>query len=359
MIRYYKYRSEFLTPFSTSAGTLKYREGIVLAFQTESFTAFGEVAPLPGFSQESITQVLQVLLHNKKFLEQAFLNDDAEQVISVLDHIHKFPSLSFGLDTLLHDFRAKQKGISLGELLFQQKEVAVPCNAVIGSGTADEILTKTDEAVEAGFETIKLKVGVDFNIEKNAIEQIRERYPKLKIRVDANQAWTVQEAIQKLGMLLPFGIEYCEEPLASPTEENLHELKTSVPMKIAADESVRNIQQVGEITAKNLFDILIIKPALMGRFNNLNVTKQLADTHTKDMILTTSFDGGIGRMATAVFASGMGSRNLAHGLATQALLKEQVGSSKNVKKGVFLISELSGLGSPVDLTYLEEIKSSV
>ena len=356
MLRFHKYRSPFKHPFITSAGTFNYREGIILSIKSDSFTAFGEVAPLPGFSEESLADVLTVLIQNKKFLEQAFLNDDAKQLISVLDQIHGFLSLSFGLDTLLHDFNAKKKGIPFSELLFEEKEISVPCNATIGSLSFEEALDLCREKVSDGFGTIKLKVGIDFELELEIISKIRDSYPELNIRIDANQAWDLEEAISNLSKLESYGIEYCEEPLKNPDSTSLSTLKSESIIKLATDENVRNIRQVREVTAQNNYDVIIIKPALMGLFDNANVTKVLSDTHNRVVVFTTSFDGVIGRIATAVLASGLGSRNYAHGLATGSFLVEQGVGTKQVKNGVFSVSEQSGLGYPVDLSHLEEIK---
>lgn len=84
-----------------------------MVFSDGEIEAYGEVAPLPGFNTESLQQVETVLKMNKDYLDNSFSQGQAREVLNVLNQVHQFPSLSFGLDTLLHDYEAKKKGKSL------------------------------------------------------------------------------------------------------------------------------------------------------------------------------------------------------------------------------------------------------
>ena len=117
MLSYYAFKIPFKTPFRISNQVISSRNGILLVFDAGDFQAYGEVAPLPGFSKESLEQVLSVLIENQKNLESAIRNDDAEQLISILDSIHCFPSLSFGLDSLILDLKSRQEGRLLSDML--------------------------------------------------------------------------------------------------------------------------------------------------------------------------------------------------------------------------------------------------
>ena len=355
MLKYFKYRIPFKKSFKTSAGEFNTRQGVVLAFKQDGIQAFGEVAPLPGFSAETFDQVSLVLKQNKKHLEQAFLNDEAKQIITVLDQIHQFPSLSFGLDTLWHDFQSKKENKSLAQYLFGSTNPSVKCNTTIGIQSNKAMVSHVQEKKDEGFDTFKLKVGVDFVKEKSALEFIRKTYPDIKLRIDANQAWDKKEAVKNLTSIEHLNIEYCEQPVSAADISELMWVKDRTEIKIAADESLGNKKLARELISQNSCDVIIIKPALLGLFENINVTKELADTHNMEVVFTTSLDGIIGRRTSAVLASGLGTKKFAHGLATGTLLNDKQVHTENIVNGSYLIPGTRGIGNLIDLTFLEEI----
>ncbi|MBO6525161.1 MAG: o-succinylbenzoate synthase [Balneolaceae bacterium] len=355
MLRFFKYSIPFKKPFKTASDEFKTREGIVLVFEHEDIQAYGEVAPLPGFSSETLVQTEVILQQNKKFLEQAFLNNDARQIITVLDQIHQFPSLSFGLDILWHDFQSKKEKKSLSDYLFGLKKPLVDCNTAIGIQSEKEMLAHIKQKKEEGFNTFKLKVGADFNKEKSALEFIRKTYPDIKLRIDANQAWDKESSVKNLNSIEHLDIEYCEQPVPAPDIEGLAWVKNRTEIKIAADESLGNKKLARELILQNNCDLIIIKPALMGLFENITVTKELANTHNIEVVFTTSLDGIVGRKASAILASGLGTKVFAHGLATGSLLEEQGAHSERFINGSYIISETQGIGNSIDLTFWEEI----
>lgn len=355
MLRYFRYSIPFSFPFRTSTGTISHREGIILSFETDGIVALGEVAPLPGYSNESLEQIIQVCLHNKKILNDAFYSGEAETIISLLDSIHQFPSLSFGLDTLNNDLRSKQTGLSFHEYLFKNPFQQVPCNFTVGLTNADDLIARVERAVSDGYQTIKFKAGNELNSELKIIKTVRKNFPEINIRIDVNQAWGKKEAIQNLNQFADLEIQYCEQPVPSSNLEDLREVKNQSLIPIAADEAARTIEDIHKLIEMNACNVLILKPMLFGRINNLIVTKELAFTHNIEVVFTTSFEGVIGRTATAILASGLGSQNLAHGLATGIYLKEGEAKDAEIHKGFYRVSEQAGLGNPVDLKYLEEI----
>ncbi|GAB5408206.1 MAG: dipeptide epimerase [Balneolaceae bacterium] len=354
MLRYFKYRTPFKKPFKTSLGLFTHREGIILVYKENEIQAFGEVAPLPGFSSESLTQVETVLIQNKKFLVGGFKDGNAEQVINVLDQIHEFPSLSYGLDTLQHDLKAKKQYKSLSTLLFNKEASPIICNTTVGIQSKKETITALINKLSKGFSTVKIKVGSDFNSEKEILEEIRKEFPLVKIRIDANQAWNEKSAIKNLQGFSKYNIEYCEQPVTANDIQALKKVTHSSDIKIAADESLGNKMRAKQLIEQNCCDLIIIKPALIGLFNTINVTKQLAETHDMEVVFTTLLDGIIGRKTSAILASGLGSKKYAHGLATGSLLSEQ-NVSNNIEQGAYHFSNFDGIGVSIDLTLLQEI----
>lgn len=355
MLSYYAFKIPFRSPFKISNQTLKVRVGILLVYNAGDFFAFGEVAPLPGFSKETIEQILPVLIENHSHLESAIRTDELDQFISIIDGIHQFPSLSFGLDALQADLTSKRKNQTLSNFFFNSSLDNPRVNGAIGIQDISQSLTKADELIKSGILTLKIKVGVDNNKERELLKAVRNSFPRVKIRIDANQAWTSNEAIKVLTDYEQFDIEYCEQPVNEHDQEGMKKVKNSVKIPIAADESVRSFKQAKSLIEQKACDLLIIKPSLFGRIKNSIVTKEWANSHGIDVVVTTAFDTIIGRTITAVLASGLGSTKYAHGLATGRFLREQGELPQEIHQGTYTLPNTPGIGRTIDLSYFKKI----
>lgn len=355
MLRIFTYRLPFKKPFSTGIGTFEYREGIILQFEKDNIVAYGEIAPLPGFSRESIDQVLPVLKLNKSHIEKSIKDGDETRFIYLLKQIHTFPSLFFGLDTLFHDYRAKLTNQPLRQYLFPGSPDRIKANAVIGMTSETEALKTAKKYSMEGFDTIKLKVGADFEKEKQIIKTLRTGLPEIKIRLDANQSWKVEQAIENLNVLEPFEIEYCEQPVHKDDFEGLKKVSSSSGIKIAADESLGNKKDAERLAKRGAVHFFILKPMVFGTFQDIDVTIKLAHSHAIDVVFTTSLESIIGRTATATLAVGWGNKAFAHGLSTGSLLTSDLGSEAGLKSAYYELNKESGLGIDIDLSKLREI----
>ncbi|MDZ7807109.1 MAG: hypothetical protein U5K71_08325 [Gracilimonas sp.] len=118
MLKYYKYHLPFSSPLQVSGKKFFHRDGVILTYEDPESgqTAYGEIAPLPGFSSEEIHEVIEVLRSNRGYISSSIKENNGAEALKVLDRIHRFPSLSFGLDTLLHDLAAKREGKIAGRI---------------------------------------------------------------------------------------------------------------------------------------------------------------------------------------------------------------------------------------------------
>ncbi|MEX0719179.1 MAG: o-succinylbenzoate synthase [Balneolaceae bacterium] len=356
MLQYFKYRLPFKQTFTVFGNEIEYREGIILVYREGKITAYGEAAPLPGFSIETLEQVETVLKVNHAVLQQGLQNNTAAQIVDILNKLHNFPSLSFGLDTLMHDFAAKKEQKTLAEYLFLDGINPLHSNAILPFQSIKNTLEKAEDFANQGFETFKVKVGENFSREAEVLRLLRKQYPHIKIRIDANQAWQVEEAISSLRSIESLQIEYCEQPVSGKNFKGLRKVKKSTTIPIAADESIRNKNDVIPLLKAEAIDMLILKPSLFGTFKNLFVTKSMADSHNIETVFTTSLESTVARAAIAVLASGLGSPEFAQGLGTGNLFKYDVGQNNWLNKPVIQLPKTPGLGISVDLDSLEEIK---
>ena len=357
MLKLYTYSLPFVSPFINSGNTFTHREGIIISFEHSGVTSYGEIAPLPGFSEFQLETIISILKLNKDVLQNALIQNEFEQYFHVLGQIHNIPSLKFGLDTLYHDYQAKKAGLPLVKYLFNDDfSPKVNVNATLGINTIENTINQAQELTHLGYNTFKLKVGEDFEKEYEILERLRSSFPEIKIRIDANQSWTYDQALENLQRCKHLGIEYCEEPLQANEKKTLTDLKSITHFNFAADESFRNKIDALQLIEQNAVEVFILKPMMFGSFSEINVTKQLVASHDISVVFTTSLESIIGRTMTTILALGLGAKKHAHGLATGSLLKYDIGKGSQISDGALCSSSALGLGVNLNFKTLKEIK---
>lgn len=324
----HSYKLPFSKPLQTSSQTFQYRKGFILSYSVEGQQLYGETAPLPGFSTETYRSVQKLLTSHQRTISKKL---DSSNPINKLQEFYKDeeipPSLQFGLDTLAYQIEARKNGQSLLSYLFTDISSHVKINTLV-SLQADHVLKEVTNKISSGFKTIKCKVGLHFDKELALLKNIRNNYPELTIRVDANQAWNLQEAFDHCNQLNKLDIEYCEEPLKETTPAALEQLYKNTSLPIALDESTTQHSYWPNLL--RFTEYLIIKPMVVGSFTKNIETKRFANTHNNKVVVTTSLESGIGRYFTGLMAAGLGSQNTAHGLSTGYLLAQDVFSVDNI-----------------------------
>lgn len=346
-LKLFRYNIPFTEPFRTASGVFKNRTGILIQLKKNKITALGEASPLPGFSRESLMQVVDKIQAHKKDIQTYFASSfTLDSTFAFLKKFDSVPSLQFGLFTLSATFLAQQKESSLQQLLFKTDNTSVPVNAVLGAGSRNR-LNMINQFVKNGYNTIKLKVDTNFPAFLNLVENIRSQYPELNIRVDANQSWPLDDAISYLSRLRPYQIEYCEEPLQNPDIKSIQELTEHCSTPIALDESV--FQHFTISQSFELAPIIICKPMIWGLNYMNDEIKNLADRFETKLVFTTSLESSIGRLMTAALAAGMGNKTLAHGLDTGQMLANDVWTDEQfIKNGHFHLPDAEQLKELMD-----------
>lgn len=333
--------------FRTAGGHFGSRRGLLLRLRDGATTAWGEAAPLPGFSRETLGEVTARAEELGPAIRELFAGQAGRDL---LDNFYRGsrvpPSLRFALDTLWTDLESRRRQIAPGELLFGELREKIDLNAVLPlQGDLEVALSLAGELARGGFGTLKVKMGADPAAEIRLLRKIRDRHPDLRLRADANRGWDPERAESALGELGEIGLEYCEEPLAECTPENLGRIRSAGRVPLALDETLS-----GDDFDRNLLqftDFFILKPMVLGGLENLFATKALADDHGIGIILSSSLEGGTGRAMTALLAGGLGSAEFAHGLATGSLFETDFTDLRQEEPARLRLTRSPGL-PPVD-----------
>lgn len=342
IFKVFKYRIPFSHPLKNSQTTFCYREGVLLQITNNDSRFLAEAAPLPGFSIESIEAVETALRKHFPDLQKIFSSDDVIAKLQAFQKPKNLPtSLSFALDSLGHQIASDQKKQPLTNFLFPNSSSRIAVNT-LGDLYSKNPLNDIEQKIAEGYQTFKFKVGMDFDSELQTLRSIRLKFPDISIRLDANQSWNPEVAINNLSLLFPLDIEYCEEPISTPDPAMLQKVSQEIPIPIALDESLLQAENLDEIFS--VADFVIIKPTLWGGFKDIMELKNKAVFNDCSVIFTTALETAIGRYLTALLTSGLGAQNYAHGLSTGAFLSDDlIDDRKFLTKGYFDFNNLQPL----------------
>ena len=189
------------------------------------------------------------------------------------------------------------------------------------------------QAAAAGFATLKLKVGAERETEVlvDRVRAVRQAVgPDVRIRIDANGAWDLETAVDRLEAVERFALEYVEQPLAGDDAAVLAELRRRVRVPIAADETVESVRAARELLEAGAVDVLVVKPARVGGPVVGAEIAALAAERDVPVVVSTLFETGVGIAAALAFAARLPSVAAGpgvppdHGLATAGLLEHDL-----------------------------------
>jgi len=203
----------------------------------------------------------------------------------------------------------------------------IPVNATLPAVTPDlvqKVLSRFGE-----FSTVKIKVaeaGQKLGDDVDRIMAVRSAYPEAKIRLDANGKWTVDLALSMTKELFKQGIkiEYLEQPVSTigeMAELRVKLLSEGIPVKIAADESVRKVSDPFAVVHAQAADILILKAAPLG---GINRALEIARGAGLPVVISSALESSVGLSMGAYLAAALPNLEFDCGLATSALLAGDV-----------------------------------
>ena len=359
-IQWHTYRLPFLHKFHTVHGVLDAREGVIVQVTTsDGVTGVGEIAPLPTFSGGSLADACSLLPELDGQLYHRTLYE-AVDLLSAEKVSTKSASTLCGLEIALFDALGKTTDCSVSTLLLPSAfmpRAAVPVNAVISTKATKAAAETALNAKKNGFQCVKLKVGLGLSIgeEVERIATVRDAIgPTLHLRLDANEAWQLEEATAILSQCVQYNIQYIEQPLNAQDLVGMHTLRQEIPIPIAVDEAVHNLESVFLILDHEVADILIIKPQLAG---GLRIAQQMIQAATErgiGCIITSTIEAGIGLAAELHLAAASPQITLECGLATLSLLADDLLVEElHVRDGFLAVPTGPGLGVELDQQALD------
>jgi len=375
------------------------REGILIEWKHSMGSAWGECAPLPGFSSESLKDCERMLVSHKKKLEeqlhllQAHLPKEKSNSRLFFDYTYaqhvadllysciptNFPSIQFALSMMLYDWGSQRENLPLYSLVrdhayevalvysattqtstqmvdsfSSQKnhEAQIPINALIPIASPEESLTLSQKAWSEGIKTIKMKVGPKHQENLNRLTVIQDNLPGMKYRLDPNGKWESESLKLYQEDYRRFSIEYIEQAVAPNTFTNFCLELTSEAPTMAADESSVDFSSFTSLLGHQHISYFVLKPTLSGGIPEMIQRCVMAREKGQTCIFSSAFDGIIARYTLATLAwmsNQLTGHNLAHGLDTGRWLIEDYRSPERS-----LIPEIQEGMYSLNATYFDD-----
>ncbi len=355
----YRYRLPFTAPLKLKDATLHHREGLLLRLVgDDGCEGWGETAPLPGFSDEDLgiaAARLRELAGSMMGREATDEWVDPEGRFSrELDRLDPTPSVRFGFELALWNLYAASTRTTLPELVTRQPRAAVPVNGLL-YGSPDEVLGEARRMRDAGYRTVKLKVG-GRTVEEDVglVRALGEVLGgAVSLRLDANRAWGFEEAAEFARGVAGVRVEYVEEPLADPAR--LPELVREFGVPVALDESLVGIEPEA-LDGHRYARAVVLKPTLLGGVSRTLRIAERALRLGMTPVVSSAYESGVGTAALVALAAGIGDRDVPAGLDTyRRLAADVLVSPLDLSAPSVQVREASDASRRVDVLGLEGI----
>jgi len=292
-------------------------------------SGIGECAPLPGLSCDDLPDEEYGII-----LKEACKRWEETGTIDY-EFLRPYPSVLFGLETVTRSIEAKSP--ILWDTPFSRGEAGIPINGLIWMGERRYMLEQIEAKLQAGFRCIKMKIGaIDFEEELSLLQYIRQHFSatELDLRVDANGAFSVEEAPTKLSRLAALDLHSIEQPIPVGQWEKMAALTACTPLPIALDEELIGINSPEE--KKELLDIIrpqyiILKPSLHGGFCGSEEWINEAEARGIRWWITSALESNIGLNAIAQWCATF-NNPLPQGLGTGSLFINNIDMPLEVRQ---------------------------
>jgi o-succinylbenzoate synthase len=331
---FFKHNLEFNMPSRTSRDVLYNKPSWYLVIRDQNRIGVGECSIIPGLSLDRVNYIETKLDYICREISSGNKLD--------IEEFNDYPAIKFALETALRDFDFSESPFKINDSNFSNFKDKIKINGLVWMGDIKFMRSQIIEKVNRGFSCIKIKVGaLKFESELQLIKEIRRDFTHkdLEIRLDANGAFKINEALEKLERLNEFSIHSIEQPIKKNHWQEMAKLCELSPIPIALDEELIGIN-LSKTKLLNTIkpDYLILKPSLLGGFTECDNWISLAQEKEIKWWATSALEGNVGLNAIAQWVYTKNSK-LRQGLGTGMLFKNNVNSPLEISADSIYLNE--------------------
>lgn len=345
-----KIKVKLKKPFVVALGVVEYCETIIVKIETDDgICGYGEAAPFSPVTGESLDTATSMLNTFSKCL----IGEDPIRI----EHIHYLmnritignSAAKAGIDIALHDILGKVMNQPLYKVLGGYKN-HFETDMTIGISTPEQMAKDAVDFVNKGYKILKIKAGIDPQLDIEATRQIREAVgDKIRLRMDANQGWNVNSSINTLKALEEYKIEAVEQCLPYWDIDGSAYIRQHSNIAIMLDESLHTPNDAIKIIKKEAADILNIKLMKSSGIYPAIQINSIAEAAGLNCMLGCMLETKIGITASASLIAGK--KNITDADIDSFTYIEDQGivGGITLENGIVTLPETPGLGIEINL----------
>ncbi len=293
---------KLLSPFQTSFGTSELRRILLLEADVDGISAWGEstAGENPFYSYETVETAWLIVRDYLWPLVKGREIVSASQVWDLLAPVRGHNMAKAALETALWDAEAKHKSLPLAKLLGGTR-AEIPSGVSIGiQPSIDALIGNVEEALAAGYQRIKIKIKPGHDIEP--VRALRERFPHIRLMVDANSAYRLEDA-PLLAALDAFYLIMIEQPLGWDDIYSHAHLQRQIQTPICLDECIHDVDHARAAVETVACRIINIKLGRVGGHTSARRIHDLCQSHSVPVWCGGMLESGIGRAHNIALSS--------------------------------------------------------
>lgn len=356
----FKISIPLIAPFITSLGEDDAAKNVVVKISTDKgLVGFGECSPYMPINGESQETCFVVGQYFAKALKEKDASDIA-RCIEIMDAIiYGNYSIKSAFDMALYDIAAQDLQVPLYKFLGGHNNKIITTDYTVSIGEPSKMAADALRIKEQGYPAIKVKLGKDGAKDVERIKMIREAVGNtIPLRIDANQGWSVEEAIITLNALAKYSIEHCEEPIPRWAFMQLEQVKNASPIPIMADECCGDHHDAERLIALNACQYMNIKLGKSGGIFNALKIARMAEASGVKLQVGAMLESRLAMTAFAHFS--LCSDKIVHyDFDTALMFKEDMvtGGLQYKNNGIIEVPTSIGLGATIEDKWLNNFES--
>jgi o-succinylbenzoate synthase len=298
---------------------LRVREVVFLRVEQDGVVGWGECGVVPGLSRDDRADYVDIV---RSVCDAV----NCGTQLAELD-LTALPSVAFGLETALLDLATGGRQ-RLFDTPFSRGEATLPTHGLIWMDTPARMLDQIERKIAQGCRVIKLKVGaLPFSEELAMLTQLRRRWPwdEVELRLDANGAWQLSEALDRLQQLAALDVAFLEQPFQPGQPEEMAALCTTTPIPIALDEELLAATDPAHLLDAIRPQHIVLKPSLLGGLGACERWISAASRLGITWWINSLLESNVGLNAIAQWTSALDDGRV-HGIGTGQLFSNNVPS---------------------------------
>lgn len=338
------------------------RRGVIITLADDTGrVAYGDIAPLPGFSREDLTQAAEELRRLRQGVVTCAVPRSLEGLSGGFDQwlggYSLSPSVRFGFESAVLCLSATVADTALARLICNAPSMVISTQALL-SGDHREAVQEARAVCRAGYRALKLKVGqLSAAAAAATVASVRKAVGDgVLLRLDANRAWDLDGAEDFMIRAAHLNVDYLEEPVSSvPVLRQLsRRFDFRPPIPLAIDEG---LLEFSPVTLPSLPGVraVVLKPTILGLERAVRFARR-ARSLGMIPIISASFESGVGLLHLAHLAAAINEEDVPVGLDTQKwfrhdLLRQPLAD----KAGRVELSLFDSITSLINTDYLTEL----